>query len=433
MKNSIFLYPVCGVALTAFLQVTLYPAYPLYAFLVLSLFGLLIVHNFSASSVKFILFFLSPFLISFSSILIFYVFPDSRFIGSDLNWYGRVVNIVLLFSFFMLVTNLITKDDDVDGSAKKFQLYLRCYLLGGAVVLLSAIWHALDIHTGLVVFPFETRSLVHSSAGLLDQVSGRVTGIASEPSYLVPFLIDLIAVSLLLYGASLRSALFVSLSVFMIILSLSPSGYVSLISAFSLAGLLYSLKFKISKRVLFSLIILMGVIGGLFLWASRSGYADYVIYRIATFNPESSGRAFMYIYPIYWLMDSSLVNIMFGFGAKSYSILSYYYSAPSGHYINVTSNNYFVDMAWEAGVVGFILASIFFVFIFFKIFKSSLPRWHFFVVSFFAFHLLISSMFRADFASARYFFILSIIYLAIYKPDVFLSRRYIGGADEASR
>jgi O-antigen ligase len=143
---------------------------------------------------------------------------------------------------------------------------------------------------------------------------------------------------------------------------------------------------------------------------------QYIYSRIFEANLDNSGRFYMVVMPYSWSFDGSVFSFLLGHGVKSYSIIGSHYSFLSGEPIHDTSNNIYTDVFWESGLLGLILLLMFFLFVFSCIFKRKIGKQSSFIAFYFLFELMLSGMFRADYASARFFIILYLIYLMFNQP-----------------
>tara|TARA_R110000851_G_scaffold303218_2_gene460758 strand:+ start:1687 stop:2772 length:1086 start_codon:yes stop_codon:yes gene_type:complete len=348
-------------------------------------------------------FFLLPFVIGLLGYPISMILESDRFDYSQLNFLGRVLNL-FVFYFIILFINKCTKHGDV-------YLLFKWYQIGVFILLLTALWHALSLYTNFVDWPFETRSKLHSSYGAEYSFGNRVTGIAREPSFFVMYVVDFIALSLVFFRGSKRNII-ILFAIILMLLSLSPSGYIVLFFSFVLSLFfckLKNIKFKTVIQFLFIFLLLITV----FMYINKSGnqFYEYFFNRIANLDPNESSRLFMLIGPFQWVQESNLMSLLLGHGMKSYSIIGTYYTLPSGEPIHITSNNLYIDVFWESGIVGLIMLAAYFSYIFKKIYFMKIKNKHKFVVLFVFFDLVLSAFFRADYSSLRFFIILYLLFI----------------------
>lgn len=312
---------------------------------------------------------------------------------SGIDPWGRILNLFLL-TWYIISIGLI-----YPGSGKELGKSLsRAYLWGCIVLLLFAIWQALDFYTSFPIpFPFNTRSYVHSQGDTGVHLIGRVTGFAAEPSYIAPFLVDGLILSFYLINKKTVRNLVISLFLITIVLTFSPSAYISLIVV-GMVFFLYNSKKRLVFNIVFIVTIVLIIYGA---YKSDSDIVRYFLHRISSY--EESGRFQGVIGPIdYMVENGSVLNLLFGFGIKSmgaFTSLNY-----SGFGFS-TANNLFTDILFEAGIVGFGM----YVGLFFLLFKMSLNNKKNPLPLFLSTTLLVSSLYRSDYASLRFVALLCII------------------------
>lgn len=412
------------VGIIAFTTVTIIPGIIAYAIGAIAfLFAILHFFKFGVVNKRlfsFLLFFLLTFTIGLVGLPISYLSDIDRFNYNELNIFGRVFNFVFVSSIILFY--------DKFAASKDVSLLFRFYMLGIFILMVTAIWQSLAVYFSLVPFPFDTRSHVHGASESFS-VGSRITGIAREPSYFVMFLVDFIALAML-FSRGIKKAGWIGLSLLLLVLSLSPSGVLTVCVAFSTSYFFTQTKFykKLGLTRILIFIALIVFLVGVYLGVRDTPFFSYLLHRVADVDPQKSDRLFMLIMPFEWVRDSNAFSALFGHGAKTYSILGSAYSLPDGSPVHVTSNNMFIDVFWESGLLGLLCLMSFFTFIFFKVMKSSFTRKQVFITLFVLFDLLVSSMFRADFASFRFFIMLYLLFLLAnydYRILEKESRRYI--------
>jgi len=242
------------------------------------------------------------------------------------------------------------------------------------------------------------------------------------------FSIDFFALSLLL-NVGIKRVFYIFFALFLLIMSLSPSGYIVFALAFAGACLFTFLKFTRANSVVTSnhlLVVLAFVVGlaAVGFALLEYGFIDYIFVRIFDPSVFESPRVYMSYMPFVWMWDSNFFSFLFGHGMKSYSIIGTAFSVPSGEPVHATSNNIYVDVFWESGAVGLALLLAFFSYVLFMILKSGYSKYQVFIALFVLFDLMFSGFFRADFASLRYFIL---IYLS------FILTRYNVFPEEGAR
>ncbi|XKF14807.1 O-antigen ligase family protein [Halomonas sp. BLK-85] len=417
-KNCIPASMIWLFGVVAFTQVTFIPIY-VYYLSFFSLVGTLFLYSLSQNVridknlTAYFSLFLSCFFIGVVSYPISIVI-EKRFNYSDMQVFGRMINLALLFIVFILIHSFHRKTGEI---LQDYFLVIRAYQLGIFIVMLIGAWQFISFYSS-IPFPFETRSHLHSTYGSNYSFSQRLTSVAREPSFFVMLAIDFIGLSLLFYSGLKRKSM-VALGLVMVVFSLSPSGFITLIgaavAAWGFSEIKYfSGKIKIKKIVFF---IIGAAIFSVFILMNEQIF-EYIYGRIFNAAPSNSGRFYMIVMPYLWSIEGSLFNILFGYGVKSYSIIGSYYSLPSGVPVHITSNNIYTDIFWESGLIGFMLLISFFVLVFVRIFRSKIGKTCTFIAFYFIFEIMFSSLFRADYSSARFFIILYTIYLITESPII---------------
>src|SRR5699024_6420485 len=223
------------------------------------------------------------------------------------------------------------------------------------------------VYLNLLSFPFDTRAHVHSTYGDEYSFSKRLTGIASEPSYFVMLAIDFIILSALLSGMKKRFIL-LPFGILLMLLSVSPSGYIAFFMASALAYFFSKLKyakFKFSAKSLFLIFVVIIILATAVFYIMSTPYFEYIYRRITDPRMLKSARAYMNYMPFVWAWDSNSFSFLFGHGIKSYSIIGTAFNVPDGNPVHVTSNNLYVDTFWEAGLLGLVSIISFFSFVFY--------------------------------------------------------------------
>lgn len=402
-------FSICLVGILAFTFSTLVPAYFGYLSVALCVFlGLLSFIKYPKLDKRvflFFLFFISPFLISIISLPFSIVTEMQRFDYSQLNIVGRLSNLLI---FLLLILSIYQFSNQ-----RNMLLVFKWYKIGIFILLLSALWHALSLYTNFVNWPFETRSNLHSAYGNDYSFTNRVTGIAREPSFFVMYVVDFIALALVFFSGLKRNIAIVFACCLMV-LSLSPSGYIVLMSCFFLAYLFTKVSvLSLSNFYKISAMVFVVIFLFLFAIASNNPFVEYILNRIVNVNPSESGRLFMLLGPFEWVKESALISFVFGHGIKTFAILGTAYTLPSGEPIHVTSNNMYVDVFWEAGVLGLALLLLYFSFIFVKTFTVTFGQQQRFVTFFVFFDVVLSALFRGDYASLRFFIMLYLLFILL--------------------
>lgn len=343
-------------------------------------------------------YYLALVLSTFLGFVVVYVIDGSIYSLKEVNMYGRIANVLIfsLLSWFIVSLCLHYK-----YSPKKIAVY---YAIGCFLLILTGYWQAISLYLGIGTFPFETRSIVHGVGKQDFDIEGRLTGLAAEPSYFVPFVLDFMILSLLIFNKNLIKFVFFSIASFILILSFSPSGYMSAFGSLFLA-LIFIANFK-SKKYIYILSMLLGSFI-LFMVSILDKFKNigYVLGRLAHINEDVR---FLTIYEtLNVFFNSNVLIILFGYGVTNFKFASMH----TNYSQLETSNNVFVDMLIELGVVGLSLILVMFFKLFLLIRKSTVSTLQKFVCYALLFDLLITGLVRADYATSRFFVIIALIFL----------------------
>ncbi|PJG42965.1 hypothetical protein XA39_10070 [Acinetobacter tandoii] len=323
----------------------------------------------------------------------------------DVNLYGRIFNIILFSALSLIIVSFCGYKNYL--TVRYVALF---YCVGCAFLILTGYWQALSLYWGIGSFPFETRSWVHGFNKSDYDIEGRLTGIASEPSYFVPFVLDFIILSLIAFKRRFLKLSAFAFGAIAMLLSFSPSGYASTFFAFILAMLFFIKPNSSTIKYFSSFLIIAPFL--FFMLIAKIKNLGYVFERLS--NISEDGR-FKSIYDtLIAFFDSNIVNILFGYGVTNFRVASQY----TDYSFLMTSNNLFADVLVEMGVVGFFLMLILFFILFYNTYKSSINNYQKFLTYALFFDLLTTSMIRADYSTSRFFIMISLIFL-LSKYDVY--------------
>lgn len=351
-------------------------------------------------------YYLAVIISTFLGFLIIYIYDNSIYSFKEIDMYGRFFNIILysILSWFIVSLSFYNKHF---FNPKKIAIF---YAVGCFLLILTGYWQALSLYLGIGSFPFETRSMVHGVGKSDYEIEGRLTGIASEPSYFVPFVLDFMILSLIIFTKNFLKLIFFCIAAFVLLLSFSPSGYMSAIGAL-LFSVFFIANFKSKKYIyLLSSILIFFTIFFLIMW-DKLANVNYVLGRLYSLNEDPR---FLTIYEtLNIFFNSNVLTILFGYGATNFKFASMQTSYSQFE----TSNNIFADVLIELGMVGLIFILIMFLRLYFLIRKSSVSVIQKFVCYALFFDLLITGLVRADYATSRFFIIITLIFL-LAKFDV---------------
>jgi hypothetical protein len=320
---------------------------------------------------------------------------------------GRLINMVILSIMFLFIINGKNRNNF------STRTMLKAYLGGCSILLLFGVWQLSNNLFGIPYPAWTTRGDIHSMeiSNLPSFMTTRITSIAREPAYLVPFIID--AIIILSYTS--RNYFYIFISLIIVFFTLSLSGYMAMF----LIGVIMLAFSRNSKKIIAGSFF---VVPGIWMIYRLHDVFIAVFNRIRLENLLTSTRLRVIILSIkYMFSDVSIFNKLFGFGPKGMGYIRQFVFYPSGYLqgepIAVTTNSVLFDFFVEHGIVGFAVIIGLFCYLYkmgtltYKITKNRLSQ-------VLCLNLFTSSLYTADFASPR-FTIIIIFILCLYKDAVY--------------
>ncbi|MCI5179905.1 MAG: hypothetical protein D3911_11420 [Candidatus Electrothrix sp. AW3_4] len=319
---------------------------------------------------------------------------DVSFDYNQIDYSGRILNLFFLTAFIFALHNIFFREE-------QYHIPIKFYWYGTTLLALTGIWQLLSFYS-ILPFPFETRSYVHTVK--VETIAGRLTGMAAEPSYFVAFIADFMGLSFFILRSRKNILyLYLFISIICLYYAFSPSGYIILICSVTCPFFSMFLHKKTGKYLMALGPILF--IGAIYFIQSDGGF--YFLERLKIADENS--RYLMLTMPFNLIFNSNLTTAIFGYGIKSYSIIG-----PSMDFAS-TSNNIFADTLCESGILGFLSLLAFFIYIYYSILKSiKISYTQKYIALFLFFDLLSSSIFRADYATLRFYILIYTIYVLTY-------------------
>ncbi|WP_144560332.1 O-antigen ligase family protein [Shouchella miscanthi] len=340
---------------------------------------------------------------------------------------NRLINLSLYIVLTFVVLIFIRRDVQQTNTS-----LLKGYTIGTFLLALGGIWQFLHFTIGYPMPLFDTRAYVHSvNQDVL--FNFRITSFTDEPSFLVPFLLDGLIIGTLIMTRK-TYALFASLTILVLLLTFSISGYVNVVVIGLVAMLLLFTRNMIPKKMILTIIGgLFLLITTLFLLLPQAFIALFmpILGRVdGLFDVMHHSRLYMLVFPFVWLFDYSFMNTLFGFGPGSYDFLARTKFLSHQGAVSGTSNNVFVDLLFEHGLLGGLLFTMSFIAISFYLWKKRNIHLYYSIALILWIHLGVTSLYRADFASPRFWLIIMIVvgllelarqkrYLPNHVPNIF--------------
>ncbi|MDE6498666.1 MAG: hypothetical protein K2L21_08400 [Muribaculaceae bacterium] len=321
-----------------------------------------------------------------------------------------MMHLIVLFALFYWTSTTIstTQPDKTDK-------YLKAYYWGVFLILgVFGVWQMVSSVTGIWCPEVATRGDAYFAR---DAGFRRLTSLADEPSFLVPFLIEGILLSLYLKNYIISTILLL-----LLLFSFSLGGYAELAMLFA-AGLYFSDN-KTRTRgiacVVFFVCLLFIIYPELF---------DIISFFLSErkelqsgFKAADTGRTLTYTYPLISFINSDVGTMLFGHGPASFKYLMT--TVGLGNMFT-SSNNMYIDVLYEGGIVSIVCIMALLIYSWKKITRlvTNYNRKDSIIVKLFFLHILLSSCYRGDYSSPR-FISMFLILICFYKSLKFKNLHY---------
>ena len=289
---------------------------------------------------------------------------------------------------------------------------LLSYAWGVFILLgLMGFWQILHQTTGVWCPEIETRSELYFASSL--EGMSRITSFADEPSYLAPFLIDAMLVFLFFKRIIPCILLGVLLG-----FSLSFGGYMEIVVLIIVGFFFLNIKYQIR----FAAICLLVVCGILLFFPDLIEIFQMLLESRkelqSGFSMEDTSRTYMLLQVITEFSNSDILSMLIGNGPSS---LNYLYNSSCGKMLFVTSNNFFIDILYEGGIIS-LLCYLSLLYIVYKKYMSAFRIYRnlqILIAILFVLNLVLSSTYRADYSSERYVSIFIVLYgfMRLHNPE----------------
>jgi hypothetical protein len=315
---------------------------------------------------------------------------------------GRMMNMSIYFIIFIFLINQKNKEKVSADDC------IRLYLFGCCILAFFGIWQLMNSIFNIPYFDFNTRNQPHSinTENLFPWIKIRVTSLAREPAYLVPYLMD--AGIIAFYSHKYKLLLVPVLIVLFFTLSLS--GYINFFVIAAAVFILMPPARKLSAGIILVPCFL------------------YIVYRVknilltvfARLDPNTllaSDRLQEVILPVnYMVSQTSLFNFIFGFGPKGMEYVSQflsYHNNRQGEILGAEPHFIFVSSFVEYGFLGLVISLMFFYYLF-RLAQITCRKTKNRFSQILCLNLLVSSLYTSDYASPRFTVIILFI-LFLYK------------------
>ncbi|HNT27180.1 MAG TPA: hypothetical protein PKH10_03280 [bacterium] len=316
---------------------------------------------------------------------------------------GRLANAVFFFSLFVLAMSFIG-----EYRSRPPESFARWYFAGTAVLVFFGIWQWLHNYLNVPMFDLDTRSYMfglrqNGFSYLVDRI--RLTSLLDEPNFLVAFLIDGLLLGPLLVTSRRYYAFgVVAPFLFVLLFSFSAGGYLNLLLLCGVVLLTPGfLPAKIKKKAVAITIAALFLAGTIF-YQQIFEFLFPILGRLDSLFNQTSTRIYMMVSTLRAAWDDPLPFMIFGHGPGSVFYLNFK-GLPMA-----TSNSMYLDLFYETGLFGLLAA----LWMFSRLLKENISfgwtrdprvRWIYLLIC----HLAITSTYRADFFSSRFWSILILV------------------------
>ena len=294
-----------------------------------------------------ILCYLTMFLVGFLSLLNTSTEAYGVFISGDT--LGRLFTVTTLS--LMLLSGYVYLEN---SGPQQIQSLVPVWLLPGAVFVAFGVY---QVYCNLTGKPFiiETRDWMHGMPAVIQNaLPKRLTSIAEEPSFLAPILIEVLVLTLFVVKREWLRLGFAGTICVLLLLTFSGGAYAN---AAMLAGCTVAIilwRFKIGK---IHFLLLIGAILGLaLLFSIGQILIEFAVNKFVHEAEGGSSRAQFMRDLIDLQLNTGFSQLLFGHGLTSMSQLQEFGMRTEEVLFRI-SNNMFLDILWESGVIGLTLVA----------------------------------------------------------------------------
>lgn len=324
----------------------------------------------------------------------------------DTDTFGRVFTVCVLSITLVAGTSYINSIGPMAlGSLGRVFLYPGCVFIGFG-------FYQIYCNATGTSFLIETRDWMHGvPSQVRDVFPKRITSIAEEPSFLAPILVEFIILCAVLITKNGYRNLLIGASLGLLLMTFSGGAYVNIILILSLALLLMLWKYPIGKLHFF--VGLFVVMSAIFLMTYGQVLIEFAISKFIHEASGGSSRAQFMSNLIGLTLDSDGLSLMFGHGLTSLSYLNDF-GMRSEDVLFRISNNMFMDVIWESGLVGGILALFIFIVLFTQSFSlQKKMRTEISLSCLLVAHLFVTSFYRSEYISTHMVWVLMAIFWSL--------------------
>lgn len=321
---------------------------------------------------------------------------------------GKTLSRTVTMCLGVVILLIVGDWAETNGTKNSFKLFIKISFISTAIFAVLGIYQIIADKLSL---PFlETRSLVYGTEfSIRESLGFRLTSIAREPNFYSPILFESLCLAFAFLNRN-KFLMFFVLTLFLMFKTLSTGVYMHAILFFFAIFVFSKINpvYKIGICVLFCIsFIVFLVINVDSLWFQ---------YFLSKLDAEASGaslRSNVYGAVFSVFSSASIINLLFGHGLNSLSSFNDFSNA----YQNLNfaiSNNLYLDFLWDSGVIGLgsYLVCAFFVFRTLSAVRG-FNKYGFSAFMMFV-SLLISSLYRSEYTTTHFYWVLSNIIILYY-------------------
>lgn len=350
------------------------------------------------------LFYVTPFLWVVVSAVHCFVM-GSGFIAFVPTTIGRMANCCVYLCMYLVVRASCQR------GLVSTELLLRAYSYGCIVLLAFGWWQLAHYILGVPFLNIETRNFIHSMDGNIG-LGFRVTSIAEEPAYLIPYLIDLFivvfykAVPSLSARPQVRGTLLAGV-MGLLLFTLSLSAYCNF--AFVVLWVFVFMR-RTKRKFLFGFLLSLLAV----LMVALAGDMILAVLQRLNFQDLMASNRLQegYLPILHMLNDASPFTILLGYGPKGFDYIRqfvfYKTGWLTGQPIATTSHVIFIDFFVEYGLLGLGLLVGLFGLLWYmatSVYRYGGGR----IAQLLVANLLVCCLYTADYASPRFTILVAII------------------------
>ncbi|NVC92196.1 hypothetical protein FC650_00775 [Vibrio natriegens] len=361
-----------------------------------------------------ILIFLSVFFVSLFSILINRDYLVADYLKSVV--IGRMFTLITLTLNLLLFTVWLAIADE-----RCVKRILKFGLFTAFTFILLGYWQVIGKLIGIPFF-VDTRDWMHGVPAALRSIfPSRVTSIAEEPNFLSPILMEcMLLIALLVEKKAIRLTM-LGMTVIIVVLSFSGGAYVNFALICTFVFSLIALKTVLTGKtrishffvllLVFCLLLVLMYLGTLLL--------DFIYFKLQHEATGGSSRSQFMVSFTSLLARSNLVQLIFGHGLGTMSVLDSFGMRSEDYLFRIT-NNYTLDMFWEGGVIGVGLILLFYFKLIYPGLKYGFKNNAYLIGAVMSFHFIVTSTYRSEYLSTHFLWVILMIF-SIYKLAEFQS------------